>query len=105
VARRGEPAWVDPKYAWLVREPRLPWRRLVDVAVTLAVAVGVAYALGALFVWLWAPPPTPENSSPPPEAFLFFYGALIGFVVVVLVRVFLVSLWLQLRCASRTGES
>jgi hypothetical protein len=71
--------------------------RLADGLATLAVAVGAACALGALFVWLWAPPPTPENSSPPPEAFLFFYGALIGFAAVVVVRVVLIPLWLQRR--------
>lgn len=71
--------------------------RVADALLTLAVAVAVAYALGALFVWLWAPPPTPENSSPPPEAFLFFYGAVIGFLAVVLVRMALIPFWLQRR--------
>jgi hypothetical protein len=75
--------------------------RVGDSLVTVAVAVGVAYALGELFVWLWAPAPTPENSSPPPEAFLFAYGALIGFVAVILVRVILVPFWLQRRRGHR----
>jgi hypothetical protein len=72
-------------------------KRLSDVVITIAVAVAVAYALGKLFVRLWAPQPTPENSSPPPEAFLFFYGALIGFVAVIVVRVVLIPFWLQRR--------
>jgi hypothetical protein len=77
--------------------PRWRGYGVADALLTLALAVGVAWALGALFEWLWAPPPTPENSSPPPEAFLFFYGALIGFVAVVLVRVMLVPFWLERR--------
>jgi hypothetical protein len=70
---------------------------LVDALLTLAVAVGAAYALGVLFECLWAPTPTAENSSPPPEAFLFFYGALIGFVAVILVRVLFIQSWLRRR--------
>ena len=70
---------------------------LIDGLATVAVGVAVAYAVGALFVWLWAPTPTPENSSPPPEAFLFFFGALVGFVAVVLDRFFLVPLWSRRR--------
>jgi uncharacterized membrane protein YedE/YeeE len=64
--------------------------RVLDGLATIAVAVGIGYALGALFVWLWAPPPTPENSSPPPEAFLFLWGAVIGFIAVVLTRALLI---------------
>ena len=76
----------------------MKWLRyLVDGLATLAIGIGVAWALGALFVWLWAPAPTPENSSPPPEAFLFFYGALIGFVATVFARVLLGRLWLRRR--------
>jgi uncharacterized membrane protein len=69
---------------------------LVDALITLAVAVAAGYALGALFVWLFAPEPTPENSSPPPEAFLFLYGAVLGFLGTVLARV-LLPLWLRRR--------
>jgi hypothetical protein len=76
----------------------MKWLRyLLDGLITLAVGVGVAYALGALFVWLWAPTPTPENSSPPPEAFLFLFGALIGFLATVFARVLLGRLWLRRR--------
>ena len=71
--------------------------RIVDGVVTVAVGVGVAYGVGALFVWLWAPTPTPENSSPPPEAFLFLWGALIGFAAVVVARLLLVPLWFRRR--------
>ena len=72
-------------------------QRIADFLFTVAFAVGAAVGLGALFVWIWAPPPTPENSSPPPEAFLFAWGALIGFTVVVVARVVLVPLWLRHR--------
>lgn len=72
-------------------------QRIADFLFTVAVAVGAAVGLGALFVWMWAPPPTPENSSPPPEAFLFAWGALIGFAVVVVARVVLVPLWARRR--------
>ena len=65
-------------------------RRVVDAVVTVAVGIGGAYALGTLFVWLWAPTPTPENSSPPPEAFLFLWGALLGFFAVVVMRVLVI---------------
>ena len=67
-------------------------RRVVDGLLTLAAAVAVAYGVGELFVWLWAPTPTPENSSPPPEFFLFVWGAVIGFAAVVVVRI-LVARW------------
>jgi hypothetical protein len=76
-------------------------RYLLDALITLAVGVGAAYALGALFVWLWAPAPTPENSSPPPEAFLFLYGALVGLFATVAARVLLGRLWLRRRRSRR----
>jgi hypothetical protein len=71
--------------------------RLFDCLVTAAIAVATAYGLGALFVFLWAPAPTPENSSPPPEAFLFLWGALIGFLAVVWARLVLLQIWLRRR--------
>jgi hypothetical protein len=74
----------------------MKWLRyLLDGVITLAVGIGAAYALGALFVWLWAPAPTPENSSPPPEAFLFLIGALIGLLATVFARVALGRLWVR----------
>jgi hypothetical protein len=74
----------------------MKWLRyLLDGLITLAVGIGAACALGALFVWLWAPAPTPENSSPPPEAFLFLIGALIGLLGTVFARVALGRLWLR----------
>jgi hypothetical protein len=72
-------------------------RRIADGLATVALGIGAGYGLGELFVWLWAPTPTPENSSPPPEAFLFLWGSLIGFFVVILARVLLVPLWLRRR--------
>jgi hypothetical protein len=72
-------------------------RKIADGLATVALGVGAGYGLGELFVWLWAPTPTPENSSPPPEAFLFLWGSLIGFFVVILARVLLVPLWLRRR--------
>lgn len=71
--------------------------RIADGLVTVALGVGAGYAVGELFVWLWAPTPTPENSSPPPEAFLFLWGAFLGFFVVIFARVLLVPLWLRRR--------
>ena len=72
-------------------------QRIADGFLTAAVAVGAGVGLGALFVWMWAPPPTPENSSPPPEAFLFAWGALIGFAFVVVARVLFVPPWSRRR--------
>jgi len=80
-----------------VKSLRSLLRKAIDGLLTVAVGVGVAYAVGALFVWLWAPAPTPENSSPPPEAFLFLFGALIGFFAVVFARLLIVPLWLRRR--------
>jgi len=74
--------------------------RIGDVLATIVVAVCVSYAVGKLFIWLWAPAPTPENSSPPPEAFLFLWGAFIGFVAVVLGGVF----WCRSGCATDTSS-
>ena len=76
-------------------------QHIADFLLTVAVAVGAAVGLGALFVWMWAPPPTPENSSPPPEAFLFVWGALIGFAAVVVARVVFVPLWWRHRRSTR----
>jgi len=68
----------------------MKWLRyLVDLVITLAVGLALGCALGALFIWLWAPAPTPENSSPPPEAFLFLYGVLFGLVATAVARLFL----------------
>jgi hypothetical protein len=74
-----------------------PLLRIGEALATIAVAVCAGYGLGELFIWLWAPTPTPDNSSPPPEAFLFLWGALIGFFAVLLARVLLVPLWLRRR--------
>ena len=73
------------------------FHHLADGLATVAAGAGAAYGVGALFVWLWAPTPTPENASPPPEAFLFVIGALIGFFAVVLARVLIVPLWSRRR--------
>jgi len=76
----------------------MKWLRyLVDLVITLAVGLALGCALGALFIWLWAPAPTPENSSPPPEAFLFLYGAVIGLLATALARALLRRLWLRRR--------
>jgi hypothetical protein len=80
-----------------MHSPRSPQRRFADGLATIALGIGAGCGLEALFVWLWAPTPTLENSSPPPEAFLFFWGAVLGFIAVVLARVLLVPLWLRRR--------
>ena len=71
--------------------------RVGDALGTLFVAACAAYALGELFIWLWAPTPTPDNASPPPEAFLFVWGDAIGFFGVLLARWLLAALWLRHR--------
>jgi H+/Cl- antiporter ClcA len=71
--------------------------RIGDALGTLVIAACAAYALGELFIWFWAPPPTPDNSSPPPEAFLFVWGAVIGFFGVLFGRLLLAPLWLRHR--------
>ncbi len=70
---------------------------MLDVHAKDMFKLSAARGLGELFIWLWAPTPTPDNSSPPPKAFLFVFGALIGFLVVVLARVLLVPLWFRHR--------
>jgi len=72
-------------------------RRIADALATIVLGVGAGYGVGELFVWLWAPTPTPENSSPPPEAFLFMWGAVIGFFAIILARLVLVPLWIRRR--------
>ncbi|MFL5927410.1 MAG: hypothetical protein ACJ77E_10795 [Gaiellaceae bacterium] len=72
-------------------------QQIVDGVVTVAIGIGAGYGLGALFVRLWAPAPTPENSSPPPEAFLFLWGAVLGFAAVVLARVLFIPWWSRRR--------
>ena len=68
----------------------MKWSRyLLGLGITLAVGLAVGCALGALFIWLWAPAPTPENSSPPPEAFLFVYGVLFGLFLAAVARLLL----------------
>jgi hypothetical protein len=78
-----------------MRSLKARFTRVADGLATIALGVGAGYGVGELFVWLWAPTPTPENSSPPPEAFLFLWGALIGFFVVIFARVLLVPLWVR----------
>jgi hypothetical protein len=76
----------------------MKWLRYVlDAVISLALGVGVGCVLGALFIWLWAPAPTPENSSPPPEAFLFFYGLLLGLFATAVGRALLGRLWQRRR--------
>jgi hypothetical protein len=77
--------------------PKSLLRRFADSLATIALGVAAGYGLGALFVWLWAPTPTPETPVRHRRPFLFLWGALIGFFVVILARVLLVPLWLRRR--------
>lgn len=47
--------------------------------------VAVAAGIGLAFVWLFAPSPTAENSSPPPEPFLFIEGAMLYLAAVIVI--------------------
>lgn len=73
---------------------------LLDILVTIALAIVVGYGVGKLFVWLWAPTPTPDNASPPPEAFLFVAGAVVGFLAAIVARVAL-AVWVGRRAQRR----
>ena len=61
-------------------------RRAADIALTLSVGVGVGILIGYLLGFTHGAP-TPENSSPPPEAFDYPFGILVGVVGAVVVRV------------------
>jgi uncharacterized membrane protein YphA (DoxX/SURF4 family) len=62
-------------------------RRAAGIALTLGAAVGVGLLIGYLLGFTHGAP-TPENSSPPPEAFDYPFGILIGLLVVAVVRIF-----------------
>lgn len=60
-------------------------RRVADIALTLGIGVGVGILIGYLLGFTHGAP-TPENSSPPPEAFDYPFGILVGVLGVVVAR-------------------
>jgi hypothetical protein len=67
-------------------------RRAADIALTLSVGVGVGILIGYLLGFTHGAP-TPENSSPPPEAFDYPFGLLVGVAGVVVLRALGPRLW------------
>jgi hypothetical protein len=71
----------------------------------LGVPVGFAYGLGELFT-LGQGRATAENSSPPPEAIGFVFGAVVGLVAGLTVVIWVMASWQRLRphVADRFGK-
>jgi hypothetical protein len=65
-------------YAWRMR-------RAADIVLTLSIGVGVGILIGYLLGFTHGAP-TPENSSPPPEAFDYPFGVLVGVLGVAVAR-------------------
>ena len=78
-------------------------RRPADIALTLSIGVGVGILIGYLFGFTHGAP-TPENSSPPPEAFDYPFGILIGVVGVAVFRTLGPPVWGLMRGRSRSDK-
>jgi hypothetical protein len=61
-------------------------RRSADIALTLSIGVAVGILIGYLLGFTHGAP-TPENSSPPPEAFDYPFGILVGVLGAVVARI------------------
>ena len=75
-------------------------RRAAEIALTLSIGVGVGILIGYLLGFTHAAP-TPENSSPPPEAFDYPFGILLGLAGVAVARVLGPPIWGMLRRRTR----
>jgi hypothetical protein len=75
-------------------------RRAADIVLTLSIGVGVGILIGDLLGFTHGAP-TPENSSPPPEAFDYPFGILIGVLATAAVRVVGPSVFELMRSRSR----
>ena len=78
-------------------------RRAVGIALTLSIGAGVGILIGYLLGFTHAPP-TPENSSPPPEAFDYPFGILVGVLGAALVRALRPSVWRLMRGRRRADN-
>jgi hypothetical protein len=78
-------------------------RRPAGIGLTLSIGVGVGILIGYLLGFTHGAP-TPENSSPPPEAFDYPFGILIGVVAVAVIRILGRSVWGLRRGRSRSDK-
>ena len=78
-------------------------RRVADIALTLSIGVGVGIPIGHLLGFTHGAP-TPENSSPPPEAFDYPFGILVGIAGVAVIRTLAPSVWGLMRGRSRSDK-
>ena len=78
-------------------------RRAADIALTLSIGVGVGILIGYLLGFTHGAP-TPENSSPPPEAFDYPFGILVGVLGIGVVRTLGPPIWGLLRSRSRSDK-
>jgi hypothetical protein len=79
-----------------------PWRmrRAADIVLTLSIGVCVGILIGYLLGFTHGAP-TPENSSPPPEAFDYPFGILVGVLAVAVARAVGPSVWGSTRSRRR----
>jgi hypothetical protein len=75
-------------------------RRVADIALTSSVGVGLGILIGYL-LGLTHGAPTPENSSPPPEAFDYPFGILLGLLAASVARAFGPPVWRLIRSRRR----
>ena len=78
-------------------------RRAADIALTLSIGVGVGILIG-YFLGFTHGAPTPENSSPPPEAFDYPFGILVGVAGVAVARILGPPIWGMMRRRTRVDD-
>jgi hypothetical protein len=78
-------------------------RRIADIVLTLSLGVGVGILIGYLLGFTHGVP-TPENSSPPPEAFDYPFGILIGVAGIALARALGPPVWGWMRGRTRADD-